>query len=93
MKIAKTHKGCSLGVEHLRRPHFFCPYADDANDPNDFNVLKEKITGRNFRPVIFFSNDAFAYLRPSFASMHSVACGTRMSRAFGISLPVVLQMP
>ena len=57
MKIAKTHKGCSLGVEHLRRPHFFCPYADDPNDfkdLKDFKVLKEIITGRNPRPVILF---------------------------------------
>ena len=94
MKIAKTHKGCSLGVEHLRRPHFFCPYADDADDPNDFKVLKEKNHRTKSSSGDSFSNDAgFAYLRPSFASMHSVACGTRMSRAFGISLPVVLQMP
>ncbi len=33
------------------------------------------------------------YLRPSLASMHSVACGTFISRSLGMSLPVVLQMP
>ena len=33
------------------------------------------------------------YLRPSLASMHSVAWGTRIRRSLGMSLPVVLQMP
>jgi len=32
-------------------------------------------------------------LRCSLASMHSVACGTFISRSLGISLPVVLQIP
>lgn len=35
----------------------------------------------------------FTYLRPSLASMHSVAWGTFIRRSLGISLPVVLQMP
>lgn len=34
-----------------------------------------------------------AYLRASLASMHSVAWGTFISRSFGMSFPVVLQMP
>ena len=33
------------------------------------------------------------YLRASLASMHSVAWGTFIRRSFGMSLPVVLQMP
>lgn len=33
------------------------------------------------------------YLRPSLASMHSVAWGTFIRRSLGMSLPVVLQMP
>ena len=33
------------------------------------------------------------YLRRSLASMHSVACGTFISRSLGINLPVVLQIP
>ena len=34
-----------------------------------------------------------AYRRASFASMHSVACGTRNRRSRGMSFPVVLQIP
>ena len=33
------------------------------------------------------------YLRACLASMHSVAWGTFIRRSFGMSLPVVLQMP
>ena len=33
------------------------------------------------------------YLRPSLASIHSVAWGTFIRRSLGMSLPVVLQMP
>lgn len=36
---------------------------------------------------------AAGYLRASLASMHSVAWGTFIRRSFGMSLPVVLQMP
>lgn len=36
---------------------------------------------------------AAGYLRASFASMHSVAWGTFIRRSFGMSLPVVLQIP
>ena len=34
-----------------------------------------------------------AYLRASLAAMHAVAWGTFISRSFGMSFPVVLQMP
>lgn len=37
--------------------------------------------------------DQLVGLRASFASMHSVAWGTFISRSLGISFPVVLQMP
>lgn len=37
--------------------------------------------------------DQFVGLRASFASMHSVAWGTFISRSLGISFPVVLQIP
>lgn len=37
--------------------------------------------------------DQLVGLRASFASMHSVAWGTFISRSLGISFPVVLQIP
>ena len=45
------------------------------------------------RPSLSPSLPPPGYLRPSLASMHSVACGTFMSLSLGINLPVVLQIP
>lgn len=41
-------------------------------------------------PCLCFYSDYFLAI---LASMHSVACGTFIRRSFGISFPVVLQMP
>ena len=48
---------------------------------------------RRTSPIGRNRSDADGYLRPSLASMHSVACGTFIKRSLGINLPVVLQMP
>ena len=58
----------------------------------DFSAFQKAYRGRDAASESVCAPFRF-YLRPSLASIHSVAWGTFIRRSLGMSLPVVLQMP
>lgn len=83
----------SLDSSVLRSSGFsaFCPWFPV---PRSLGPLGSGSLGPSWLPRLApHRHPAADYLRASLASMHSVAWGTFIRRSFGMSLPVVLQMP